>query len=148
MSKKTDRFRFDLPTGWEDQTVYHFRGPDIDGQSHTMTLTIARRLIDDDIAAFARDRIDPIVENLQGLEVLKQEEVTLEGGHPVFEFVYRWIPGEGVKLYQEYVFVIMDGIGFSFCCSFSKKSFKMLGNQMKDMVEALLPGTYEPPEED
>ena len=148
MKKKPNRFRFDLPTGWEDQTVYNFRGPDIDGQPHTLTLTIARRLIDDDIATFARDRIDPIVDNLHGLEVLKQEEVTLEGGHPVFEFVYRWIPGEGIKLFQKYVFVIKDDIGFSFCCSFSKKSFKMLGGQMKEMVEALLPGTYEPPEED
>jgi len=147
-SDKGVEFRINLPTGWEDQTVYYFRGPVIDGHPHTVTLTLDRGLLDNSIDHFSQDRINPIVDNLQGLEVLKQEEVTLEGGHPVFEFVYRWIPGEGVKLYQKYVFVIKDSIGFSFCCSFSKKSFKMLGGQMKEMVEALLPGTYEPLEED
>ncbi len=140
-------FKINLPAGWEDQTVYYFGGPNIDGQAHTITLTLARKLLDDSIDRFAQDRIDPIVDNLQGLEVLKQEEVTIEGGYPAFEFAYRWIPGEGVKLYQKYVFVIRDNIGFSFCCSFSKKSFKMLGGQMKELVENVIPGTYEPLEE-
>jgi len=148
MKKAQNRFSLDLPHSWEDQTVYHFKGPDIDGRPHTIILTIDRLLRDDSIAHFAQDRIDPIVENLQGLEVLKKEEVTIENGNPVFEFVYRWIPGEGVKLFQKYVFVIKDGMGFSFSGSFSKKSLKMLGGQMKEIIESLLPGTYEPLEEE
>jgi len=148
MKKDSNRFQIKLPTGWEDQTVYHFRGPDIDGAPHLMILTVDRHLQDDDIATFAQDRMTPIEENLQGLEVLKKEEVTIEGGNPVFEFVYRWIPGEGIRMFQKYVFVLKDGLGFSFCASFSKKSLKMLGGQMKELVDSLLPGTYEPLEKD
>jgi hypothetical protein len=148
MKKTQSRFEIALPTGWEDQTVYHFRGPDIDGTPHLIILTIDRHLQDDRIAVFAQDRMDPIEASLQGLEVLKKEEVTIEGGNPVFEFVYRWIPGEGIRMFQKYVFVTKDDMGFSFCGSFSKKSLKMLGGQMKELVDSLLPGTYEPLEED
>ena len=142
------RFRFKLPTGWEDQTVYHFKGPDIDGQSHTLMLTIVRNLADDDIESFARDRINPIIENLQGLEVLKDEETTVEGCFPSHEFACRWIPGEGLQLFQRYVFVVAHGMGFTFSATFSKKSHKLLGEQMTDVIESVLPGTYEPLEED
>jgi hypothetical protein len=148
MAKTMSRFKVDLPNGWEDQTVYHFRGPDIDGNQHLIILTVDRHLRDDDIVAFAQDRISPIEDNLQGLEVLKKEEVTIEDGNPVFEFVYRWIPGEGIRMFQKYIFVIKDDMGFSFSGSFSKKSLKMLGGQMKELVDSLLPGTYEPLEED
>jgi len=148
MAELESPFKIDLPTGWEDQTVYHFAGPEIEGRPHTIILTVDRHVQDNDITRFAQDRIEPIVENLQGLEVLKSEEITIENGNPAYEFVYRWIPGEGIKLYQKYIFVIMDGMGFSFSGSFSKKSLKMLGGQMKEIVESLLPGTYEPIEEE
>jgi len=144
MAEHGNPFKFDLPTGWDDQTVYHFKGPDIDGQSCILTLTIARQLTADDIETFARDRINPIVENLQGLEVLKDEETTVEGCHPSHDFAYRWIPGEGVGMYDRYIFVLANGMGFSFSASFSKKSFKILSGQMKDVIESLLPGTFEP----
>lgn len=144
MAEHGNPFKLDLPTGWEDQTVYHFNGPNIDGQPHTLMLTIARRLVDSDVESFARDRINPIVDNLQGLEVLKDEETTVEGCYPSYDFAYRWIPGEGVSMYHRYIFVLANGMGFSFSASFSKKSFKMLSGQMKDVIESLLPGTFEP----
>ncbi len=148
MPEFENRFKIELPTGWEDQTVYHFRGPDLDGIPHLVTLTVARQLRDENITRFAQERIDPIVQNLQGLEVLKSEETTVENGNPAYEFVYRWIPGEGVRFFQKHVFVISDGMGFSFSGSFSKKTFKMLGQQLKELIEGVLPGTYEPLEED
>jgi hypothetical protein len=148
MAEYENPFKLNLPKGWDDQTVYHFKGPDIDGQSHTLMLTIARRLADEDIEPFARDRINPIVENLQGLEVLKDEETTVEGCFPSHEFACRWIPGEGVQMIQRYVFVIAHGMGFTFSSTFSKKSHKLLGEQMKDVIESVLPGTYQPLEED
>jgi hypothetical protein len=141
-------FRFDLPKGWRDQTVYHFQGPEIDGMPHTLILTIDRQLLEPEITRFSRTRIDPIVENLQGLEVLKDEEITLERGNPCYEFVYKWIPGEGVRLFHKYIFVIKDKMGFTASCSFSKRSYQMLNEQMKALVEKVLPGTYQPLEED
>jgi hypothetical protein len=141
-------FRADLPPGWQNQTVYHFRGPEIDGMPHTLVVTVDRDLQEPDIVRFARRQTDPIKENLQGLEILKDEVTTIENGNETYEFVYKWIPGEDVRLYQKYVFVIKAGMGFTISSSFNKRSFKMLAVQMKDLIENILPGTYESLEED
>jgi len=135
-------FNIKLPRGWQDQTSYYFRGPEIDGEVHEMHLNVDRFLQDSDIRRFAEEKTDPI-KSMQGLEVLKDEEVTLEGGNPVYEFVYKWIPADGIVEINKYVFVISDDMGFMFSARFSRKSYKMLGGQMKEIVERMLPGTYE-----
>jgi hypothetical protein len=140
-------FKLDLPRSWDDQTVYYFRGPDIDEKEHQIILTIDRYLQHEDIEDFAREQTDPLLQNLQGLEVLKDEDVAIDDGNPVWEFVCRWTPGENVSVFKKYIFVFFDGMGFTFQAEFSKKSYKILGSQMKQMVENLLPGTYEPLEE-
>lgn len=142
-----DQFKFNLPPEWEDQTAYFFKGPDIDGQEHLLMLHLDRHLQQDDINDFARQRIAPITENLQGLEVLKDEEVTIEEGNPVYEFTCRWMPAEGISVLKKYIFVFYDNMGFTFNCDFSKKSYKMLSKQISSIIDSLLPGTYEPLED-
>ena len=141
-------FKLSTPGEWEDQTVYVFRGPTIDNQDHQLMMTVDRQLQNDNISAYARDRTNPIVEGLQGVEVLKEEEVTIEDGNPTYEFVCRWMPAEGFSVIKKYVFVFKDKMGFMFNCGFSKKSYKMLSAQIKQVIDSLLPGTYEPYEED
>jgi hypothetical protein len=148
MTMEENRFRFDLPDGWEDQTVYHFRGPFEGEREHLLTLTLSRQVQHDDVASFAKEQTDPIVESMQGIDVIKDEEVTIENGNQAYEFVYRWMPAEGVTVFRKQVFVIKDRIGFMFSCEFSKKTLKTVGVGMRDAIEALVPGTYEPLEED
>jgi hypothetical protein len=144
MKENTNRFTFDLPAGWQDQTVYHFRGPVIDDEEHLLTLIIDRSTQQRDIREFARARTQPVVTALQGVEVLRDEETTAPGCYPSYEFAYRWIPAEGVKIFKKQVFVLREGSGYSFDIEFSKKSYKLLGDQVKKVIESLLPGTYEP----
>ena len=147
MISTKDRFKINLPDGWEDQTVYTFRGPDNSGVQHMMMLNVDRHLQAEDITSFAEEKTDPIIQALQGVEVLKDEEVTLENGNPVYEFVYKWVPSDGNVIFQKHVFVIKDGIGFNFSAGFSKKTIKTIGTQMSEIVESLLPGTYLPIED-
>lgn len=144
MSKQIDKFNFDLPEGWQDQTVFHFRGPVIDDQDHILTLVLDRNPQQTDIAEFARLRTEPVLKAFQGVEVLKDEETTPPGCYPSWEFVYRWIPVEGMKIFKKYIFVLRESRGYSFEIEFTKKSYKMLGENVKKVVENLLPGTYEP----
>lgn len=148
MSKKDSRFYFDLPKGWNDQTVYAFYGPEIDGVNHMLLLTIDRNLQFNDIEEFAHHKMKPILDGLSGLEMLKDEDITVEDGRPAWEVVYKWIPGEGVVVLQQYVFVFADDMGFSFSCRYSKKSRQIVGPQVKDLIESLVPGTFQPLEED
>jgi len=147
MGKDENRFKLDLPQGWEDQTVYHFRGPVVDEREHTLMMIVDRRLQTDDIGEFVLRRTKPITGALQGIEVLKDEETTVAGCYPSWEFVYRWIPAEGVKIFKKYIFVLHGSRGYSFEIEFSKMSYKMLGENVKKVVENLLPGTYEAKED-
>jgi hypothetical protein len=147
MKKDNNQFKFDLPDGWQDQTVYHFRGPVIDDQEHVLTLIIDRHLQQANVGEFARPRTQPVLEALQGVEVLKDEETTVPGCYPSYEFVYRWMPAEGVKIFRKQIFVLRESCGYSFEIEFSKKSYKMLGEQVKKVIENVLPGTYEPRED-
>ncbi|MFH2036489.1 MAG: DcrB-related protein [Candidatus Zixiibacteriota bacterium] len=138
-----NKFKFNLPSEWEDLTVYYFRGPTIDGTNHQIILTLDRNLQHDNIESFAKERTDPIVENLSGLEILKDENITLDDGNPAYEFICKWIPSDEITFVKVFVFVFHNKIGFSFNCDFSKKSYKMLSGQFRNIVEQILPGTYE-----
>jgi hypothetical protein len=147
MSKEENRFYIGLPPGWEDQTVYYFMGPEIDGKEHQLMMTISRYLQHDNVADFASEKTRPFIDSLQGVEVLKDEETTVPGCYPSYDFVYKWIPADGLKVIKKCIFVLHGSFGFSFEIEFSKKSYKMLGGQVKKLIEGLLPGTYEPLED-
>ena len=140
-------FQINLPLGWEDQTVYVFRGPMEDGRDHNLMLMVDRHLQYDDVSAYARERMQPIIDALQGVETLKEEEITLEGGNPVYEYVYKWVPCDGYIAFQRYVFIFKNGMGFTFSIGYSKKTLKLLNSQVNKIIETLLPGTFEPLEE-
>jgi len=141
-------FELDIPRGWEDQTVYHFRGPSDGETTHEVTLVLSRQLQHIDVGSFAKEWIDPTKATLQGVDVLKDEETTIDRGNQVYEFVYRWTPSGGVQAIHKNVFVIKDGIGFTFSGKFSKKTLKTVGVGMMKLIEALVPGTYEIVEDD
>ncbi len=137
-------YKFELPKEWEDQTVYVFKGPTEDSYEHRLMLAIDRDLQDGIIKNFASQQTATIKENLQGLEVLKDQEITIEGGNPAYEFVCKWVPGNDFVVYKKYVFVIHDKRGFTFNCDFTKKTYQMLGKKVNELIEQLLPGTYKP----
>ncbi len=144
MSPNNYDFEFDLPAGWEDQTVYTFKGPDDGDLSHTIMLIVDRHLQHDTVESYAREKISPILDTLQGVDVLKDEDTTVPGCHPSYDFYYKWIPADGMVVFQKNVFVLAGGRGFCFCGRFSKRTSKTVGSMLKKVVESVLPGTYEP----
>jgi hypothetical protein len=142
MSNGENPFRFDLPEGWEDQTVYNFNGPSDGARSHQVTLVLTRELQHLEVKVFAKEWTDPIVSTLQGVDILKDEEITIPNGNQAYEFVYRWSSAEGMQDIYKYVFVIRDGIGYTFSGQFSKMTLKTVGVGMMQLIESLVPGTY------
>ncbi|MCD6162117.1 MAG: DcrB-related protein [candidate division Zixibacteria bacterium] len=147
MTKVKNRFQFELPDGWEDQTVYIFEGPESSGIEHRLMLNIDRHLQHDDINDFAHEKTDALKESVQGISILKDEETTIRDGNPAYEFVYKWIPSDEKVIFYKFVFIIKDDIGFSFSAMFSKKTLKTVGLQMGEIIESLIPGTYYPSSE-
>jgi len=143
MNAESKIARFELPSGWQDQTTYTFAGPPLADMPHTVVLTIDQQRGIDNITEFARETTDVIKQQLQGIEVLKDEETTSNADTPVWEFVYKWMPSEQEIIFLRYIFVIRGGIAYNFVGRFTKKTLKTVGVQMYDLVEAVLPGTFE-----
>lgn len=136
-------FNINLPKGWQDQTMYYFKGPKLDEFEHEIMMTIDRKPQTDDIIEFARKRISPIVQTMTGIDVLKDKQTSISGGNESYEFVYKWIPADQMVEIHKYIYVLKDKLGFTFNIRFTKKSYKLLNNQIKEILESILPGTYE-----
>ncbi len=137
--KSNEQFLVNLPEGWEDRTVYYFQGPEDSGVQHSLALTIDRELEGDDLAEFARDRIDQVMLSIQGAEILKDEPIILAGGNEAYECVIKWVPVDGNVIFRKLLYLILDGIGYSFSANFSKKTIKTIGVEVDRIINSLRP---------
>lgn len=140
-------FIVDLPDGWDDRTVYLFMGPDDSGVQHTMQLVIDPDTGGADLEEYALNRIDATMEALQGAEILKKEEKTLSNGLPAFECVYKWIPVDNQIIFKKNIYIIIDGVGYSFSGNFSKKTLKTIGVEMDRIIDSFRPSGMEEDED-
>lgn len=144
---KYPRFQIELPEAWEDRTVYMFMGPDDSGIQHLMQLVIDDEVVGVELSEYARQRIDAAMESLQGAEILKEEEKTLPNGNTVYEMVYKWVPVEGQINFNRVVYMINDGIGYTFSANFSKKTIKTIGVEVERIINSFQPGCMDDEEE-
>ena len=134
-----DNFFIELPQGWENQSIYMFKGPTIGSTEHYLRLLIDRRIGVQTLTAYARERIDLILNNLQGVEVLKEEVRELGEGHQVYEFVYKWIPTENMVKFCKYYYLVEGINGYTFNIEFTKKTMKLLTGEIEKIIASFLP---------
>ncbi len=146
-SKKKGRFAFDLPRGWADQTVYHFRGPEENEVEHLLMMTIDRNPQIENIEDYALSRTAALENTFPGMEVMVDKDISIPGGVPAYEYTFGWMPGDELKFIEKYVFAFKDGFAFTFYIRFEKGTHKTVGNQLKDAIEGILPGVYKPLED-
>jgi hypothetical protein len=137
---RNNQFRIELPDGWEDRTVHQFLGPDDSGVQHVLNLVVDPNAQTDDVEDYARDRIDQIVESMPAAEILKEGEKTLPNGVEAYEVVYKWVSPNGKVTFQKLVYMIRDGIAYSFSANFSKKTIKTIGVEVDRIIESFEPG--------
>ena len=105
---KDSHFRISLPSGWEDQTIYTYKGPDDSGVQHNLVLIIDSEVGGVDLGTYAKLRLDSIKDTLTGFELMGEREKTLKSGNKAFELVYKWSPSADKTLVQKQVFQILD----------------------------------------
>lgn len=127
MAKVGIRFEVNLPERWKDTTVYTYQGPDDSGVQHNMSLVVDRETAAPDLGTYVAERRANLLSTLQGIDILKEEEKTLESGLPARELVYKWIPVEGTVVYQKMLFVLVGRVVCTFSGNFSKKTVKTIG---------------------
>lgn len=139
MSSHNDIFQIDLPDGWEDRTVHYFIGPDDSGVQHALNLVVDRESDPSDLVAYARERIDHVIETMPNAQILKEEEKTLGEDIPTYEAVYKWIPPGGEVTFQKLIYIIRDGIAYTFSANFSKKTMKTIAVEVDRIIESFEP---------
>jgi hypothetical protein len=139
MGKEVIPLKITLPDGWEDQTVYTFKGPDDSGVQHNLVLIIDSQPDAGDPASYAGMRIRALKETLSGLEIMSEKEKDLKSGYKAYEVVYKWMPAENKTLVQKQVYVIIENRAYNFTASFSKKTIKTIGSQVDEMIENFNP---------
>ena len=135
--KTFPQFSLDLPKEWQDQTVYYFVGPEVKGVPHLLTVALDRKPAEKNLEAFARQRIEIQIEATGGAEILKDEAITLPSGKEAHEFVCRWIPSDDKVIFKKTVYLIHDGIGYTFAIDFSKQSLKIIGLEVARIIDSL-----------
>ncbi len=133
-------FNIGLPDGWEDQTVHYFKGPEDSGVQHAISLVIDRYAEGLTLSDYARERIDMMLEVLQGVEILKEEERSLTDERQVYECVYKWIPSDDKIIFRKVMFFLIDGVAYTFSSDFSKKTLKTIGVEVEKIIESFAPG--------
>ena len=71
--------------------------------------------------------------------MLKKEPVALESGLPAYRALFVWYPAEDMKVYQEQLYVLHDGVGYRLTATFSRKSRKLLGPQIERIMLGFTP---------
>jgi len=139
MNLNRSHFDISLADGWEDQSVYTFKGPEDGGVQHNLLLTIDQDISGIDLTEYAEQKIESLKEGLQGMEIVKQEEKHLKSGIPAYEVVFKWIPAPETIMFQKQVYLVVENKGYTFTASFSKKTLKTIGNEVDEMINSFKP---------
>ena len=134
-----NRFQMSLPEGWADQSMFIFDGPESAGFKHNLTLVIDNVLQDDDLEAFAQERIDMMLNSTPGMEILKQETKIRSSGNEACEVVVKWIPTDNNIIFHKKVFIIAGEKGYTFSANFTKQTLKTIGLEVDRMIDSFQP---------
>lgn len=133
-------FQLNLPEGWKETTIHTFQGPHDSGVQHNIVLVIdpdvPRKT---DLKEYARQQSGVTKEALPGYALIKEAGKTMPDGAPAFEIVYKYVPGEGIELFQKQVFMIIEGKGYIFSATFSRKTLQTIAYEVDQIIASFKP---------
>ena len=137
-----NQFALNIPDGWTDTTVFTFQGPHDSGVQHNLVLVIDPAVEKDiEVTTYAKQQLENSKLVLPGFEMINKQEKTIIPDIPAYEIVYKYIPADEVIIFQKQVFMIIDGKGYSFTSSFSKKTLKTIANEVDEIIASFVPIT-------
>jgi hypothetical protein len=129
-------FTFNLPGGWQDQSVYRFVGPEENGIQQNIMITVEHDVVHTDLIQYADINIHAVEQTLQGYHELKRGTIALDSGQPAHEIVYKWTPVKERTVYQRVIYILEGHIGYILTASFSKKTWKTRGPEIDRILRS------------
>lgn len=136
---RADTFAIDLYEDWQDKTVYILAGPATDDVQHNVTINVGHDVEVDSLIDFADWQVKSLEEELKGCRLLLKDQVQLDCGIPAYRAIFVWYPMEEVRLYQEQLYVLHEGRGYTLTASFTKKTRKTLGPKVERIMRSFTP---------
>ncbi len=141
---QANTFTMNFPDQWQDRTVYTIAGPVADGLQHNVTITVGQDVPFTSVREFAEWQIATTEREVKGCRLLKKGTIALANGMPAYQAIYVWFPTEGLKVYNEQIFVLAEGCAYTLTATFSKKSRKALGPPIERTMLSFEPSHTKP----
>jgi len=133
MTSTNHQFSVVLPEGWVDNSSYLFTGPGEGGSQQNIYLNVDRSPGTTDVSLYAQERIDMLKAAFPSVEILKSEPLVLDSRASAFELVYTL---DKITLRKQ-VFILLQGVGYTFAGDFSPRSIKTIGTFVKKIANSL-----------
>jgi len=140
---RADAFRMKRPAGeadWTDRTTYTITGPTTGGIQHNITVTVEHEPEADTLDAFAEAQVATLEPVLDDCRVLLEDRIALANERPARRAIFVWRPEDDLKLYQEQLYVLHGGRGYTLTASFTRETRKTLGPDVERMMRSFQPG--------
>ena len=136
---QANAFSITLPDGWTDKTVFTLAGPVTDGMQHNVTITVGQESRSPPCVNSPSGRSPRRNKSCKGCRLLKKGNIALANGTAAYQAIFVWFPTDGLKVYQEQIFVLFEGTAYTLTATFSKKTRKTLGPQVERMMLSFEP---------
>jgi hypothetical protein len=71
---------------------------------------------------------------MPGFEMVNEQEKKMPDGTPAFEIVYKYIPAEGVILFQKQLYMRKEEKAFIFTATYSKKTLATIAPRIDSII--------------
>jgi hypothetical protein len=133
-------FSLSFPSPWKETTVHTFEGPFDSGVQHNLVLVIDPAVDKKiELADYAKQQFGSFKEALPGYELINEHEFALPSGVKAYEFVFRYSPSDEQALYQRQITLIIEGKGYIFTSTFSKKTLKTISDDVDQIIASFRP---------
>jgi len=129
---------------WKETTTYTFEGPNDSGVQHNLVLVILDSIPKDaQLDEYAKAQCDMSTHLLPGFEYVEEKGNELPTGVKTFEIIYKYIPADGVVLFQKQWYMFINKKTYIFTSTFSKKTLSTIANDVAEIVTSLSVGEEE-----
>lgn len=134
-----DTFTLNLWDDWENETVYVLEGPVEDDLQHNITINVDTRAGGVALIDYADMQVQVQQETLKGCRLLMKGFTRLDNEMPAYRAIFVWYPTEGVRIYQDQVFVLHEEVGYKLTANFTKKTRKTIGPRVERIMLSFEP---------
>jgi len=133
-----DAFVLPLPSGdWTDRSLYVLSGPTCDGLTHSVTI-VKETDVPSSVTDGAHRGVEAVLAELEGAQVLRRDDVTLDCGRSAHRVILVWTP-DRERRYLEQFYVAAGSSLYVLSAVFTRRSRRRIGAEVERVMRSFEP---------